>query len=85
MNGDLVSELIEANLFNSVGGVAAMAPTHEQCVAAAFLICLSRPPTPTESSHFVAQLQGTTDKPRQRVVEDLFWSLLNTTEFSWNH
>ncbi|TWU11843.1 hypothetical protein CA54_06550 [Symmachiella macrocystis] len=85
MNGDLVRELMESNLFNSVGGTATLAPTDEQCIETAFLICLSRKPTPPESAHFVAQLQDSTDESREQIVEDLFWSLLNTTEFSWNH
>jgi hypothetical protein len=29
---------------------------------------------------------GTPNRPaRRELMEDLFWTLLNATEFSWNH
>ena len=62
-----------------------MAPTDEKCVETAYLICLTRLPTEAESDHFTAQLAGTEGNDRSRVVEDLYWSLINSTEFSWNH
>jgi len=85
MNGSLVRELMEQNIFSSVGRVAAMAPTDRACVETAYLICLTRLPSEEEAEHFLGQLEGTKDKRRGRVVEDIYWTLLNVTEFSWNH
>ncbi len=85
MNGNLIHELTEANLFSAAGRIAAMAPTDDACVETAFLVCLSRKPSAAEQQHFTAQLHGTKEDRRRKVVEDLFWSLINSTEFSWNH
>jgi hypothetical protein len=30
-------------------------------------------------------LAGTTKDVRKERLTDLFWALINTTEFSWNH
>jgi hypothetical protein len=46
---------------------------------------LTRRPTAEESSHFEARLAGTRGDERSRHMTDLFWTLLNATEFSWNH
>lgn len=85
MNGKLTRELGEANPFTSVGRIAALAPTDAGVVEAMFLACLTRTPEEQERNHFVTQLQGTKKKQRSQIVEDLFWSLVNSPEFSWNH
>jgi hypothetical protein len=36
-------------------------------------------------THFAARLAGSTGDARIAVLEDIFWVLLNSTEFSWNH
>jgi hypothetical protein len=46
---------------------------------------LTRRPTAEESAHFVGRLAGTTGDDRKRRLGDLCWSLINSTEFSWNH
>ena len=33
----------------------------------------------------MARLAGTSGKERKQRLSDLYWTLLNTTEFSWNH
>ncbi len=43
-------------------------------------------PRPEEESHFMARLAGArTEQERKDRLTDLFWALINTTEFSWNH
>jgi hypothetical protein len=54
-------------------------------VETAYLTVLTRRPTPVELGHFEARLKGTKGQERQDRLTDLFWTLLNTTEFSWNH
>jgi hypothetical protein len=50
---------------------------------ALYVRCLSRPPTPVEAEKIAAKLGGATDKPE--ALEDLFWALLNSNEFLFNH
>ena len=65
-------------------GVARAGSDHA-AVEAAFLATLTRRPTPPEAAHFHARLAGTTGETRKQAVTDLFWVLLNTTEFAYNH
>ncbi len=65
--------------------LAELAPDDRKAVEAAFLAVLTRRPTPEEESHFIARLAGTSGKERKERLIDLYWALLNTTEFSWNH
>ena len=53
-------------------------------VELAYLTILTRRPTPGETTHFAAKLAGK-KKDRSQQVTDLSWTLLNSTEFSWNH
>jgi hypothetical protein len=48
-----------------------------------FVRCLSRKPTSAEAARIVAKLGQDTD-PKQNL-EDLFWALLNSNEFLFNH
>ena len=60
--------------------------TSEQRVEALFLTTLSRFPTDSEKERFLTYLKKheATDIPA-RPLTDLFWTLLNTTEFLSNH
>lgn len=73
-NGTLVA-IAEAPFFND-----------EQRIEALFLTTLSRFPTDAEKTRFLAYLQANaaTDVPA-RPLADLYWTLLNTTEFLSNH
>ena len=46
---------------------------------------LTRRPSAAESAHFVAGLEGAGGELRRERLADLYWVLLNTTEFAWNH
>jgi len=85
MNGELAAGPTKSNPINAVARIAAFASTDEKCVETAYLVCLTRRPTPEELAHFVEQLQGKAFDERRGVVEDLVWTLFNSTEFSWNH
>jgi hypothetical protein len=47
-----------------------------------YLAALSRPPTAAESAAIAKSLDGA--KPEE-ALDDLFWALLNTKEFAFNH
>ncbi len=85
MNGDLVREKTKSDLFNASRRIADLAPDDAKAVETAYLTVLTRRPTPLELSHFEGRLKGTKGQERQDRLTDLFWTLLNTTEFSWNH
>ena len=85
MNGDLVRDKTQDNLFNASRRIAELAPTDEKAVEVAYLTVLTRRPSSEEQSHFVNRLAGTRGQERKDRLTDLFWTLLNTTEFSWNH
>lgn len=87
MNGGQVHDRIKENLVaNAATQIAALAPNDAKAVETAYLCVLTRRPTPDESRHFESMLADTADRrTRTQRVEDLYWCLLNSTEFSWNH
>jgi Protein of unknown function (DUF1553)/Protein of unknown function (DUF1549) len=85
MNGQIARERIKPDFFNASARVAGLAPDDARAVEVAFLAVLTRRPTSEEASHFKERLPGTSGDTRKDRLSDLYWSLLNTTEFSWNH
>ncbi|MGH7200350.1 MAG: DUF1553 domain-containing protein, partial [Planctomycetaceae bacterium] len=85
MNGRLAQETLGAGPFNASGRIAAMAGSDEECLEACYLVCLTRRPAAEERQHFLPLLRGTKGKQRQQAVEDIYWPLFNSIEFSWNH
>jgi hypothetical protein len=60
-------------------------PTHTELVEAAYLQCLSRPPKPAEREAHLKLLDAAPVKERRAAAEDLFWSLLTSREFLFQH
>jgi hypothetical protein len=85
LNGDLVRDKTKSDLLNASTRIALLAPDDHTAVEAAYLAVLTRRPTPEESAHFEARLGGTSGEEQKDRLTDLYWTLLNTTEFSWNH
>jgi hypothetical protein len=85
MNGNLAHENMQATPITASGRIASFASSDEKRIEMAYLVALSRRPTPEEQAHFLAQLSGKTGNERGPALEDLFWTLFNSTEFSWNH
>jgi hypothetical protein len=86
LNGELVKKRTEESFIaNAATQIAALAPNDRAAVEGAFLAVLTRRPTADESAHFVRRLHGTQGAQRSRVLEDLYATLINSTEFSWNH
>jgi hypothetical protein len=86
MNGNLVKEKTAENLvMNASTRIAALAPNDEKAIEAAYLAVLTRRPSPEEVDHFVDRLVDKKGKQRNRQLEDIYWTLFNSTEFSWNH
>ena len=91
MNGELVKERTSENpLMNATSRIALLTNRPEKQVEIAYLATLTRRPTEAELAHFVARLKdsdGGNGERRRRpeALEDLYWTLINSTEFSWNH
>lgn len=85
MNGTVSSESLRANGLNSAGRISGFAGDDASAVEVAYLVCLTRRPSDEEREHFVATLKDKTGDERTSGIEDLFWALYNSTEFSWNH
>jgi hypothetical protein len=86
MNGELVKKKTEGNLIgNAATQIAALASTDEKAIEIAYLACLTRRPNADELAHFAQRLAGTRGVERRERMEDLYWALLNSTDFSWNH
>lgn len=85
MNGNLVNERTQPNpVMNSTTRIAALARDPHTTIDSCFLSVLSRLPTEKESAHFSQLIAGKKGEQRQRVLQDIYWALINSTEFSWN-
>jgi hypothetical protein len=80
----MVRERVQESPMNAAGRIAWIAPDDPKAVEVAYLAVLSRRPTPAEAAHFGATLSDPSLR-RGQHLEDLYWALINSTEFSWNH
>ncbi len=86
MNGKLVHERTEKNpIMNAATRIGFLAANDETAVETAYLAVLTRRPTSEEMDHFKERLSGTKKDDRANAMQDLYWALLNSTEFAWNH
>ena len=86
MNGQLISERTKDDLIgNAATRIAALAQDDERAIESAYLAILTRHPSLTEKRHFLDQMQQTNPPARRQPLEDLYWTLFNSAEFSWNH
>ncbi len=85
MNGKVARERIDPGFFVSSSRIALLAPADREAVETAYLAVITRRPSSDESSHFAAKLAGSSGGERRQRLTDLFWTLINSSEFSWNH
>jgi hypothetical protein len=86
MNGELVKELTEDNLVqNAATRIAALAAHDDTAIEVAYLAVLARRPSDEEAAFFRELLHRKHGDERNRRVEDMYWMLFNSREFSWNH
>ena len=82
MNSQVIAAGTTAGRMNGFGEMLAKHPSPDAKVRAIFLSCLSRMPSASEASRWMSHVTkgaGTTG------YEDLMWTLLNTSEFLFNH
>lgn len=85
MNDKLVGERIAAEMGSTAERLAEMAPTQENVVELAFLVGLTRRPTPTELAALAPRLTRTDGRWKHQDVEDLLWGIINSSEFLLRH
>lgn len=86
-NGDTINGKLKAP-DNRVEKLLAAGHSDSKLAEEIFLHCLSRFPTEKEKSNVVELLSQVPDgdaDEKRLVVEDVFWSLLSTREFLFNH
>lgn len=85
MNSDMTRGAVESGFLSACGRISNFSTTNEEALEAAYFVCLTRKPTPEERDHFLTLLGDHTDDRRNPIMEDIFWTLFNSPEFSWNH
>ncbi|MEM7455553.1 MAG: DUF1553 domain-containing protein [Planctomycetota bacterium] len=82
-NGDMIRERLDNGL-NSPARTAGLSPDMKSAVEVTFLATLSRAPDQIELQHFMRQYEGLGRSERSTKIVDLYWGLINSTEFGWN-
>lgn len=59
--------------------------TAEGVIEEAYLAAFGRPPSPEESSRLAGMLSSAPDSEKRAVMEDIYWALLSSKEFLFNH
>lgn len=86
MNGKFIRERIDNNpIMNASTRIAGLARDDKTAVESAYWSTLNRAPTFEELEYFSARLRGKRGEIRSREMSNLYWVLLNSTEFQWNH
>ena len=82
-NGDTLNAKLQAK--DNVVDDLLRLDAPEQIVNEAYLRALSRLPTDAQRDRLVAFLKDAPAEEKRAVVEDLFWSVLSSREFLFNH
>jgi hypothetical protein len=83
-NGDSINKKLAAKN-NAIEKLLNEKPNAEQIIEQAYLGALARMPSETEKQKLLAQLEKVDEKEKRASVEDLFWALLSSKEFLFNH
>lgn len=83
-NGQTINDKLKAK-DNRIDKLLATNPTDDAILDDAFLVCLSRPPTEAERTALNAVLVEIPAEEKRIAVEDLYWALLSSREFLFNH
>jgi hypothetical protein len=87
MNGNMVTDNVKNNPLTAASTrIGLLSPDDRTAVESAYLAIFTRKPTPAEATHFEALLASAkSNGMRSNTLSDLYWTLMNATEFSWNH
>lgn len=82
MNGDTVNNKIKQG--GLIPALLKEKQTPEQIISELYVRCFSRKPTEKELATLTAVVAEDKENPQQ-ALEDIFWSMLNSREFLFNH
>jgi hypothetical protein len=86
MNGSFISERIKNDpVLNAPTRIAGLTASDASAIESAYLAALNRMPEPEERELFEARLRGKIGPARSDAMGSMYWVLLNSTEFQWNH
>lgn len=87
MNNQLINTATNPDQGEVLGAISASPfMTREGKIEALFLAALSRKPKPDEAKKFAAYVErGGATENEKKALADVFWALLNSTEFKFNH
>jgi hypothetical protein len=81
LNGETVNNKIKSG--GLVGRLLKEGKTPAQVIEALYMRCFSRKPTGAERAKLETFLKG--DRKPDDVLHDMFWAILNSKEFVFNH
>jgi len=81
LNGDVTTQKIQAG--NLVGRRLSEKKTPAEIIDELYVRCICRKPLPPERAKLEALVASEPDK--KKALEDVFWSILNSREFMFNH
>ena len=84
LNGDMLRERLD-NPLSSVVKIAMLSPDTETMVETIYLAVLTRRPSRELKAYFTSQLDERNGNERGAKVQDIYWTLINSAEFAWNH
>jgi hypothetical protein len=82
IGGDVIESKV-SNLNGYLANLLALNPEPDEIVENLYLRTLCRPATSEELSHWSSELKQAASA--REAAEDLFWALLNSREFTFNH
>jgi hypothetical protein len=84
LNGEMIKEQLQSGL-NSPQHIGVLSPETRKSIETVYLATLTRRPSGQELEYFRARLDGFSGDEYTEKVQDLYWTLINSIEFVWNH
>jgi len=83
-NGDTINKKLQAK-GNTLEKQLASQKTNAEIIDEAYLAALSRRPTAKEKNALLSEFQKTKPEEKRLVLEDVYWAILASREFLFNH
>ena len=83
-NGDTLNQKLAAN-DNRIAQLLKAKASPADLVEEAYLLALSRKPSPEEKKKCETAIQTAPESERRAALEDVFWALMSSREFIFNH